>query len=166
MKRISQNIRIILRTERLIWKRQTAVAGRKAGLLGAAAVLGAVALVFLNLAAYFALSSRMDPALAALLLALGDILLAGLLLVLAKGQSADREVAAVSELRDMAIADLEADLEAAGSEAREMLQNVRTMASDPFSRAGLSVLAPLLSLLVKNLPLRSAEKDKITEKEE
>ncbi|NDR59146.1 phage holin family protein [Aliiruegeria sabulilitoris] len=151
MNRIARNFQIILRSEKLIASRQVAVATRKGGLFGAAALMGGIAVVFLNVAAYLVLAARLEPAMAALIVASANLVLAGILIALAKGMSADRDVEAVSEVRDMAMADLEGELQEATDEIRELAQNVRKMTRDPFSSASLSVIGPLLSLLLKNL---------------
>ena len=166
MSRITRNIQIILRSERLMARRRAALAGRKLGLLGAAALLAAGALVFLNLAAYLALAARMDPALAALCLAGADILLAAILVAAGLSLSAEHEIAPVADLRDLAVADLEGELQQATEEARELSRNVRRIAHDPLGTAGFGLLAPLLGLILKNLRTDPAENDRVEAPEE
>ncbi|MDV7144522.1 phage holin family protein [Tropicimonas sp. TH_r6] len=158
MSRLSRNIQIILRSERLIRGRQARVALRQTGFLAVAAVLGAIALVFLNIAAYQALATLMRPSLAALSLAGINVALAGILIAVASRLSAEREIEAVSEVRDMAVEDLEQEILSVTGEARELAQNVRRMAENPISTAGLSVMAPLLSAILKSLHHSPAQK--------
>ena len=160
MSRISRNIQIIFRAEKLIARRQMATAGRKAGFIGVAALMGGTALVFLNIAGYLALAASMAPALAALIVAGVNLVLAGLLVALAGNQNAESEIAAVSEVRDMAMADLEGEMQEATDEARDLVRNVRKIARDPFSAFGLNMLLPLIGLLLENLRRKSAEKGK------
>lgn len=149
--RIGRNISILLRAERLIARRQMALMRRQTGMAAAAAILGAVGLVMLNVAGFFGLSEVMQPALAALVVAVVNLVFAAILLIWARGLSADREVEQVTEVRDMAIADLEGEVEDAAAELRELAENLRRMAKDPLGTAGASLIGPLLSMLLKHL---------------
>lgn len=162
MNRISRNVAFILRAERMIAKRRVAVAARKAGVFGAAAILGAAGLVFLNVAAYLALAERMDPALAAFALAVGDLLLALLLALVAGRMSAESAIAPVSELRDMAVADLEDEVEQTAAEVAALAAALKTAATHPLA-AGAGLIGPLLAILLKVLRRDPAEKDRIPE---
>jgi hypothetical protein len=149
MSRIGRNISIILRSERLIARRRAAVAGRQIGMFVAAGVLGGMALVMLDVAAYLALAKQMDPAFAALWVAGINVVLAGVLVALARTMSAESDIEAVSEVRDMAVADLEGEVQEATSEMRELADNVRKLARDPFSGSGVGALASLLGTILK-----------------
>ena len=85
MSRISRNISIIWRSERLMAQRRLAVLRRQTGLMAAAGVVAGVGLIMLNAAAYLALSSRMDPAWAALIVAVVNLALAAILISVANG---------------------------------------------------------------------------------
>ncbi|RYH11665.1 phage holin family protein [Tropicimonas sp. IMCC6043] len=165
MNRISRNISFILRAERMIAKRRMAVVTRKAGFVGAAVVLGAAGLVFLNVAAYLALAERMDPALAALLLAAGDLILALILVLVAGRMSAEADIAPVREMRDMAVADLESEVEVAAAEVAAIADSLKTAARHPLA-AGVGLIGPLLTILLKVVSRDPAEKDRISEAEE
>lgn len=98
-----------------------------------------------------ALAARMDPAVAALIVAMVNLILAAVLISLAKSMSADGDIREVSEVRDMAVADREDEVQQATDEVRDLADNVRKMARDPFGSSALHVLGPLLSMLLKNL---------------
>lgn len=148
MNRISRNLSIILRTERMIARRQMEITVRQIGLVAFAALVSLIALVMLNMAAFYALDARLSPQWAALLVALGNLALALVLVVIAGRLKPGRELEPVTELRDLAIAELEADAEAAVAEARELSENVRRIARDPLGAALPSLLGPLLSILL------------------
>lgn len=151
MSRITRNAAIALRMEKLIARRELAAVGRQLGMTAAAAILGAVGLIMLNVAGYLALSARLEPWLAALTIALVNLALAGLLLLGARSVSADREVEAAREVRDMAVADLERELLDTSTTIQGLAADLRNLARNPFSATGLAALVPLLTLILKNL---------------
>lgn len=151
MNRISRNLSIIVRSEKLIARRQLAAIGRRAGILGAAAILGAMALIMLDIAGYLALAAVMAPAWAALLVALVNVVLAVLLVAISGNLTAERDIREVCEVRDMAIADLESEVVLATAEARDLAAALRKLARDPWGSMGSSLLGPLLSILLKAL---------------
>ena len=151
MSRISRNISIIIRAEKLIARRQVAALGRRLAFVLAAAILGGLGLILLDVAAYLALTERLDPPMAALALALGNLLLAGLFILVANRMSVDRDVREVVEVRDMAIADLEGEVEDATEEVRDLTAGLTRLARDPLGVAGSSLLGPVLGQLLKQI---------------
>ncbi|MFV0515450.1 MAG: hypothetical protein ACK5MY_17705 [Jhaorihella sp.] len=151
MNRISRNIAIVLRTERMIALRQIAVIRNQTGLYAFAGLVSLIGLVMLNLAAFFALEAVMVAQLAALIVALGNIVLAVLLVLVGRRLSPGKELEPVTELRDLAIAELEAEAELAVTEARELSANVRRIARDPLGTALPALLTALLSALTGGL---------------
>jgi len=149
MTRISRNISVILRTERLIAKRRLAVLQTQSGLMAVALVAAGVGLVMLNVAAFFALRTQTSPQISALIIALINLALALLLLVIASRMSARRELEPVTELRDLAMAELEADLQDTMGEARELADDIRKIARDPLGSLLPSVVVPILASFVK-----------------
>ena len=149
MNRISRNISIIIKAERLIAQRRLAVMIRQTGFLAAAGIAAAIGLVLLNVAAYIALSQSIDPALAALLVALGNFFIAILLILMAKKSNGESEIAAVSEVRDIAMEDLELEINAAGEELKATAQNLRSMAKDPFGTVAPGLISALAAALLR-----------------
>ncbi|WP_209509297.1 hypothetical protein [Ruegeria sp. HKCCE4150] len=149
MSRLSRNLVTIYRTERLIARRRLAVVQQQTILFGIAGIAALLALVLLNLALFFALQSTMSPASASAVLALGNLGFAGLLVLIARRSSVEDEVAPVVEVRDMAIADIEDELEEVATEAREVVQAVKSIGSNPLGSAT-TVLVPLISMLIKS----------------
>ncbi|NOD46516.1 MULTISPECIES: hypothetical protein [unclassified Ruegeria] len=149
MSRLSRNLVTIYRTERLIARRRLAVVQQQTILFGIAGIAALLALVLLNLALFFALQSTMSPASASAVLALGNLGFAGLLVLIARRSSVEDEVAPAVEVRDMAIADIEDELEEVATEAREVVQAVKSIGSNPLGSAT-TVLVPLISMLIKS----------------
>lgn len=148
MNRISRNISIILRTERMIARRQMSIMASQSGLYALAGLVLLIALVLLDVAAFFALSTRMSPQVAALVLAVANMVLAGLLVWIARRLTPGKEMEPATEVRDMAIAELEAEVEDVVGEVRELSDNVRRIARDPLGAALPSLLGPLISILL------------------
>ncbi|NOD34115.1 MULTISPECIES: hypothetical protein [unclassified Ruegeria] len=149
MSRLSRNLVTIYRTERLIARRRLAVVQQQTILFGIAGIVALLALVLLNLALFFALQSTMSSASAAAVLALGNLGFAALLVLIARRSSVEDEVAPAVEVRDMAIADIEDELEEVATEAREVVQAVKSIGSNPLGSAT-TVLVPLISMLIKS----------------
>jgi len=149
MSRISRNISIILRTERLIAQRNMTVLAKRAGFFAAAGLAGGLAIIMLNVAGYLALASVMSKPLAALVIALINLIVALILAAIANSVSAEADTAPVAELRDMAIGDIEAEVQDMMSEARETVRDLRTVSRDP-----LGTLAPGLVTMIASAVLK------------
>ncbi|NOD63077.1 MULTISPECIES: hypothetical protein [unclassified Ruegeria] len=149
MSRLSRNLVTIYRTERLIARRRLAVVQQQTILMGIAGIAALSALVLVNVALFFALQNSMSPASAAALLALGNLAFACLLVLFARRSNAEDEVAPAVEVRDMAIADIEDELEEMATEAREVVQAVKSIGANPLGSMA-TVLVPLISMLIKS----------------
>lgn len=146
--RISRNIRLIMRSEKLIAARHLDAILKQAGLMAFAGLIAVIGLVMLNLAAFYALKSVMPPYGAALTVGVADFVLVLLLIKIASGQTPGNELAPVNEMRDLAVAELEADLNDAATEISDVAQDLRRMAHDPLGSILPSLIGPLLSVLL------------------
>ncbi|MEQ9694815.1 hypothetical protein [Shimia sp. SDUM112013] len=151
MNRISRNISIILRSERLIAQHHLAVLRRQTGLMAAAGIAAAVGLVMLNVAAFFALAETLSYAMSGLIVALVNIGLAVLLAVIATKSDVGDETAAVTEVRDMALEDIEAELRGVATEAKEATDALKKMARDPLGVVAPGAAGAIAKALINNL---------------
>ena len=151
MSRISRNISIILRSERLIAQRRMAVLRRQTGMMVAAGIAAGVGLIMLNVAAYFALVEYLSQPLSALCIALANIGVAAVLVSAANKQNVSTEVSAVTEVRDLAMADLELEIQDATEEAKVLAQSVHRMARDPFGTVAPGLISAVITAIVANL---------------
>lgn len=151
MSRISRNISIILRSERLIAQRRMAVLRRQTGMMAAAGIAAGVGLVMLNVAAFFALVEHLSQPLSALIIALANLAIAAILVSAANKQNAETEVSAVAEVRDLAMEDLEMEVQEATQEVKALAQSVHNMARDPFGMVAPGLISAVVAALVKNL---------------
>ena len=151
MSRISRNLSIILRAERMIARANMAVLRNQTALMVLAALVAAIGLVMLNVAAFYWLKTIWSPPLAALVVALVNLLLAGVLVRIATRQNTASDLAPITELRDLAIEDLEAEMQGGLDQLRDVTDNVRRLARNPLGSALPALLVPLISALVAAL---------------
>jgi acyl-coenzyme A thioesterase PaaI-like protein len=151
MNRISRNLSIIIRSERLIARRRIAVLRLQTGLMAAAGVVAGIGLIMLNVAAYLALAENIPPSAAALTVAVVDLAIAAFLVSVASGTNAENEVAGVAEVRDLAMEDLEVEVQDVAEEIKELAQSVRNMARDPLGMVAPGAIGALANILIKNL---------------
>lgn len=157
MNRISRNISIILRAERMIARRHMAVLRNQTGLLVFAALVGAIGLVMLNIAAFYWLKTIWSPSAAALAVALVNIALAGLLVLIAGRLSAETALEPVTELRDLAFEDLENEMQGVMAEVQDVAANVRRIASNPLGAALPTLVLPLITALLRAMRNRDGK---------
>lgn len=132
-------------------QRRMAVLRRQTVMMVAAGITGGLGIVMLNGAAYFELASHLSKPMAALIVAVANFLVAGVFISMANHQSADADVASVAEVRDLALEDLEAEIQDATQEAKLLAQSVRTMARDPLGMFAPGLLNALVSAVLKAL---------------
>ncbi len=151
MSRIAKNLSIVLRSEKLIAQRNLSVLRRQTGMFGAAGVAAGLAIVMLNVSGFLALSDVVSMPLAALIVAIANLLFAGAIAAMAGQQSAEAETATVAEVRDMALEDIDSELQVFVAEAKSTADDVKRMAKDPFGQIAPGVAATLAKALVNHL---------------
>ena len=154
MDRLTRDLTVLWRAERLIAQRRLAVVRRRTGALALAAMVALFGLALLDLAAFFALAPRIGPAAAALILGGANLALAGLAAAWAARQSVEDEIAPACEVRDMALEDLEAEARRAGDEIRGAVEDVRRLARDPLGALAPAALTPLIGAVLRALRAR------------
>lgn len=146
MSRISRNISIILRAERLIAQRQFAVATKRLGFYAAAGLAVGLAIVLLNIAGFFWLSGVMSKPLAAIVLAAANLLLALLFALVANSMKAGTDTSDTVELRDMALQDIETEIRDSLADARNTVSGIRR---DPIGTLSPEIFSALMTALLK-----------------
>lgn len=150
VKRISRNISIIYRAERLIAQRRLSILVRKTGMMSFAGVVAGIGIVMLNISAYLALSEVVSAALSALIIGAVNLATAGIVAFAASKINADQDIKGVSDVRDMAIDDLEAEIADAGAEIRGYAQSVQRLRTDTLGAALPALLIPLVKSIIKS----------------
>lgn len=114
-----------------------------------AGLVGVVGVIMLNVAAFYELGTTMSPQKSAMIIALVNLALAVVLIVIASRMSAAKDIQPVEELRDMAIGDLEVEIQSAVEELNDIGNSVRRIARDPLGSLLPSVIVPLLASLIR-----------------
>lgn len=156
MSRISRNISIILRAERLIAQRQVAVAAKRTGIYAAAGLAVGLAAVMLNVAGFFWLSETLSTTSAALIVAGIDLVVAVLLAVVANSMTAQTDTSDAVELRDMALRDIETEIRENFADARNAVTGIRR---DPLGTLTPEIVSALLGVLLKYAKTRKKPQD-------
>lgn len=148
MNRFSRNLAIIYRTESLITRRRVAVMQKQTVLMALAGLAALAGLILLNVTMYLVLNTWISPAVSAGILTVVNLGLAGLLASVAGGASVENEIAPAVEVRDMAIADIEAELDSMALETREVINSVKNLGSNPLGSLT-TILVPILTAALK-----------------
>lgn len=145
-------LQILARAEMALAQIRAQRAGSRSALFGIAMVFALLGLGALNLAIYQALVPTQGPALAALILALLNALAAIVVMLFARkaGPGANEEKLA-REMREMAYAELGADMEQVKNELAQITYDVRNIRSSftSFTSSATSTLGPIMGLLLK-----------------
>lgn len=152
MNSISRNVAILIRAERHIAQRRFASLRRTVWFMIPVAVLAFIGCVAVAVAGYLFLETLLAPPLAALAVGVVCLLVAGgVFLAAGRTNDIDAEISAISEVRDLAMEDLEAELGAATDEVRDLARSVRKITRNPLGAALPGIVVPLLTLLTKQL---------------
>ncbi len=148
--RVSRNLSLLLRCERLIARRRVTVLRDQSAMMLLAALIATLGLIMLNVAGFFALRNSLSPMGAAFAMALLDLILAAVIVFLALRLDAETELEAAAELRDLAIEELETELRKTAADARAIGNDLRRVVRDPLGSLLPGVIGPLLTLLLSS----------------
>jgi len=153
-------LQILARSEMALAQLRAQRAGTRSALFTVALVFGLLALGMLNLAGYHALTPALGPALAALAVSLANAALAVIILLVSRRAGpGENDEKLAREMRDLAYAELGADVEHVKAEIRQITEDVRGIRSSFTSIAGgaVSTLGPLVGLLINSLKKKRKE---------
>jgi len=158
MDSIVRNLRVIWRAESIIADIRFRQMMIRSSLRGAAALLGLFAYFMANLAVFFTLDQAWGSIWAAAAVALGNLVIAILLLMIAGKSKPGREMELALEVRDSALQALETDAEAIQLQLTELRDEVRGMKQaivgfvrHPIDSVLPAMLVPLAGAVLKNL---------------
>lgn len=161
MESLVRNLRIIWRAELLIVEAKLHVALKRAGLVAFAGLICIFGLGMFNLGAFFALEESWGPVYAAVGVGAADLILAMLVVLWSSRLSTGPELDLAREVRDSGIHELEKradhlqeDIESVRDELIALKTSLMSFARNPVEGIGVSLLAPLLTMLIKSLSAR------------
>lgn len=139
-----RHLRILWRAERVIAETRLRILLRRSMLYALAGLIAVFGLAMLNVAAFYALQPHWGPVWAALIAALGDFVIAVVIVAVALASRPGPETVAAVELRDASVEGLEAEL--------APLQTWFTRASrNPFDTVLPAIVVPLITTVVRSL---------------
>ena len=151
---LARTLRLYLRSELLVGEIRLKAQMRKFSLIVFAALIGLMALVFLNIGAYQMLLASWGPVKAPFILAIANIFLAIILLASAAFTRPGPDLAAARELRDLTSATLESELKsnpaAAAIGGMAGLNGLGSWDSARF-------LVPVISAIIRGLKRRKTD---------
>jgi hypothetical protein len=142
------HLRALWRTERIVAELRMKRLLTNLGLQALAVLIVACALLLFELAAYFALVQKWDAIWSAVALGLMNVVLAGLIGLLAARRPVARELALAHDVHQQAVAAFEADLRDVDSHA-----SIRAA----IESAVIPALMPLIPLVIERVSKRLAE---------
>ncbi len=129
MEEMIAKVRLLAKAEVILFRLHLRRAAYKMSLVLVAALFGLLALAMLNVALYLFLAPRVDPALAALVVAGVDVLLAVISVSVAGRLELGPEAEAAASLRDLASKELAADAERLRVQLEELVQDIKRIRS-------------------------------------
>ncbi len=144
MERIVRNLRILWRSERLLAEQQLKLGTTRLQLNGVAGLVAVFGLAMLNAAAFFALVPAWGQAWSALAVGAVDLALAAGLVTYGRSLQPGSEVEIVKEVRDAAMADLEAEAALVEAEVIGLRNEVQRFVRNPIDALLPGGVGPLL----------------------
>lgn len=151
MKRIARSIKVLWRAESLLGTIRLSGMAKKAGVLAFTGCIGIFGIAMLDLAAFFALTPRFGEAGAALIVGLVDIALAVAGIVVAQSIKPGVEADMVIEMRDMALADLEAEVAMLEDSVGRARKEITDLVRHPLASLAPGLLVPALRSVISSL---------------
>ena len=147
MQLVFRHLRVLWRAERIIAETRLRVLLRRSMLYAFAGLIAVFGLAMLNVAAYFFMRGLWGPVWAALAAALGDLVIALVVVLIALAIRPGPELPAALELRDVSIEGLEAEL----GPLQDRFAWLSRAARDPFDTVLPAILIPLITSIVRGL---------------
>jgi len=148
---VRRHLSALWRAEMVIAEIKLGALVKRGSLMLVAGLIAVFGLAMLDIAAYKALVPLWGEVWALVAVAIGDFVIAGVLIAIANRETREREIALASELRDQAIAALELD-------ARFAVDEVTGFVRRPVQFAG-SASAALASIVTAILRARRSRRD-------
>ncbi|MGD9310947.1 MAG: phage holin family protein [Desulfosarcina sp.] len=151
MEHLMRSLTVFWRSERLLAEYQLKQSSQKIQLNALAGLVGLFGLVMLSLAVFFALVPYWGHALAALVVSGTDLLLAMVLILFARSRKPTAEVNMVSEVRDMALSDIEEEFTLMQEEVVALKEGIHRFMQHPVDTLLPGAIGPLLGAVVRSL---------------
>ena len=151
MEHLVRSLTILWRSERLLAEYQLKQSSQKIQLNALAGLVGLFGLVMLSLAIFFALVPYWGHALSALAISSIDLLLAVVLILFARSRKPTAEVNMVTEVRDMAMSDIEEEFTLMQEEVVALKEGIHRFMQHPVDTLLPGAIGPLMSAVIRGL---------------
>ncbi len=155
----------LLRDLQLVWRADSIIAkiwihvmARRFGLFALAGLIATFGLGMANVAAFYGLQPAWGPVWAATIVAVADLVLAGIVLLLGRSARPGPEVELALDLRKMAVASVQADaqdvkatVDALGQEIRRTRDSVAGLIHNPLDAATEKLLIPAALSIIRGI---------------
>jgi hypothetical protein len=151
MEHLVRSLNVLWRSERLLAEYQLKQSSQKIQLNALAGLVGLFGLVMLSLAIFFALVPYWGHALSALAISSIDLLLAVVLILFARSRKPTAEVNMVTEVRDMAMSDIEEEFTLMQEEVVALKEGIHRFMQHPVDNLLPGAIGPLMSAVIRGL---------------
>ena len=153
MQLVFRHLRVLWRAERIIAETRLRVLLRRSMLYAFAGLIAVFGLAMLNVATYLFLHDLWGPIWSALAAALGDFIVAIIVMLIALAITPGPELSTAIELRDVSMQGLETEL----GPLQERLAWLSRAARDPLDTVLPAILIPLITSIIRGLRKAKSE---------
>ncbi len=153
-----RDVRLLQKADSLIGRIWLNSMARRFGLFAFAGLIAIFGLGMTNVAGFYALQSSMGPVWAAVLIAIGDFVLAVIVMLMGRSSQPGPEIDLAFDVRKMAIEAIQADardlkgaIGALGRNIQEAKDSIAGFVRDPFDAATHKLLIPAAISIVRGL---------------
>jgi len=153
-----RDLHLLSKADSLIGRIWLAVMARRFGLAVFAGLIAVFGLGMTNVAAFYALQASEGPVWAAAIVAIGDFVLAAIVILVARNSQAGPEIELALDVRKMALDAVQADardlkltVDALGQEIRDAKDAIAGFVHDPLDAATHKLLIPAALSIIKGL---------------
>ena len=157
MKRMMRNARLLWRAETMLGAQRVAALAQRSSLMALSALMAAFGVAMLNLAAYLAFAPAWGDVRAALAIGGADFVIAIGLVVVMRVWPTGADVAAIEQVRDLALEELEADVARIEGVLASKGAELRQFVSHPFGSLAPGALLALTKTILTTLRSPSRE---------
>jgi hypothetical protein len=150
---VFRHLRVLWRAERIIAETRLRVLLRRSMLYAFAGLIAVFGLAMLNVATYLFLHDLWGPIWSALAAALGDFIVAIIVMLIALAITPGPELSTAIELRDVSMQGLETEL----GPLQERLAWLSRAARDPLDTVLPAILIPLITSIIRGLRKAKSE---------
>ncbi len=153
-----RDLRLLQKTDSLIGRIWLKFMARRLGLFAFAGLIAVFGLAMTDVAGFYALQASLGPVWAAALIAIGDFVLAAIVMLMGGSSEPGPEIDLAFDVRKMAIEAIQADardlkvtVDALGQEIREAKDSIAGFVHNPLDAAVQKLLIPAAMSIIRGL---------------